>query len=162
MPPRGRGSSGNSLLWSTLGLCFAAAAAASWVSLLSLQEELRREKLELEKQLAQIRLRPKKSVAEVVEELDLKTLDDRELNVLSRCLSQKSSAITVEATQRAIAQKEKEDTLCVICLAQEKTHMFLPCSHRCTCEPCARQVLFRTKRCPLCRTQTQSIIRVFV
>ena len=168
MPSRGGRSNDNSLLWSMLGLCLAAAVVC-WVSLLSEHEELRREKLdgerrerELKQQLEQSRRRQNKSVAVLVKELDLKTLDDRGLNFLSICLSQKWSAVTAEATRRAIAAAEKESTLCVVCLAQEKTHIFLPCGHRCTCEHCAGQVIRRTKLCPICRSQTQSIVKVFV
>jgi Zinc finger, C3HC4 type (RING finger) len=163
MPPRA--SNDNSLLWATFGLSFAASAALFYVTSLCLQEELKQSKRrvrELQDQLEQSRRRQNQSVAEMVKQLDLKTLDGNGLQILSNCLSQKWSAVTAEATKRAIAAKEKEDTMCVVCLAQEKTHMFLPCGHRCACEYCASQVVRHTRRCPICRSHSQSIVKVFV
>jgi len=52
---------------------------------------------------------------------------------------------------------------CVICQDSVKTHAFVPCGHRCVCEPCGRKVvgLRSMKVCPLCRQGVTCTMRIF-
>lgn len=41
------------------------------------------------------------------------------------------------------------DQLCSVCLDENKTTIFVPCGHFCTCSSCSKQLT----TCPLCRTR---------
>ena len=69
-----------------------------------------------------------------------------------------------------IAAKTKEgfhagrnnDTMCVICLDEPRTHAFVPCYHRCVCEKCCRQVCAgASASCPICRVDIAQAVRIF-
>ena len=47
---------------------------------------------------------------------------------------------------------------CVICLDAEKTHLILPCGHKCLCAACARVRLWS---CPVCRGHALRVVRVY-
>jgi len=47
-------------------------------------------------------------------------------------------------------ETEDDDTLCVICLGEEKSHIMAPCGHRCLCAGCANRMVFPAS-CPMCR-----------
>lgn len=51
------------------------------------------------------------------------------------------------------------DLLCVICQSTQKSILFLPCKHICTCEVCSNKSLVS---CPLCRSQISEKMKVFV
>jgi hypothetical protein len=42
----------------------------------------------------------------------------------------------------------EDDSLCVICLEKTKTHVLVPCGHRCVCEACS---VMTSQQCPICR-----------
>lgn len=46
---------------------------------------------------------------------------------------------------------------CLICFDAKKTMMFVPCTHLCACEPCAREVMGVFGKCPLCRTPIEDL-----
>jgi hypothetical protein len=49
-----------------------------------------------------------------------------------------------------------DETLCVVCIDAERTHVFIPCGHRCVCPDCAD-----LPRCPMCREVATGTYRVF-
>lgn len=51
------------------------------------------------------------------------------------------------------------DLLCVICQSTQKSILFLPCKHICTCDDCSNKSLVN---CPLCRSQIGEKMKVFV
>ena len=56
----------------------------------------------------------------------------------------------------------KEDSECVVCMEQEKTHIFIPCGHKCVCKACADVVMKDVgAKCPLCRKKASQVYRVF-
>ena len=59
--------------------------------------------------------------------------------------------------------KEVEDKCCVICLEAPKTHIIIPCGHKCLCEKCALTITdpFITHACPICRNEIFNIFRVY-
>ena len=61
--------------------------------------------------------------------------------------------------------QDKEEDCCVICMSTKKTHEFIPCGHMCLCEGCAalieRSDGENRKQCPICRTESVQIMKVF-
>ena len=56
---------------------------------------------------------------------------------------------------RGTAEVE-EDGQCVVCLAADKTHAFVPCGHICVCGECCDRIMnSSSKTCPLCRQSCQ-------
>ena len=61
------------------------------------------------------------------------------------------------------ADATSDQTPCVICQDQAKTHAFVPCGHRCVCEACGKRLMaLRTRRvCPICRQPATSSMRIW-
>lgn len=55
--------------------------------------------------------------------------------------------------------EQEEKNLCVICQAETKTVLLLPCRHLCTCKECSERA--ELVNCPLCRTLITQKIDVF-
>jgi hypothetical protein len=51
---------------------------------------------------------------------------------------------------------------CCVCLANEKSWIFIPCGHMCVCKGCAHDIMLDSRECPLCRQQTTAIFQVFL
>ena len=51
---------------------------------------------------------------------------------------------------------------CCVCMAEENTHAFMPCGHKCVCSGCAGVLMSSTCRCPLCNSPSTSAIRIFI
>jgi len=47
---------------------------------------------------------------------------------------------------------------CAICLNYPKTHIIVPCGHKCVCGDCKDKI---KDSCPICRQQIETIIKVF-
>jgi hypothetical protein len=56
-----------------------------------------------------------------------------------------------------VDDKEFDDSECVVCWSFAKTHVVVPCGHKCLCEACAA----KTTQCPMCRRSAHCVIRVF-
>ncbi|TDH68034.1 hypothetical protein CCR75_004374 [Bremia lactucae] len=56
-------------------------------------------------------------------------------------------------------EEQNELKLCVICLADEKTILCLPCRHLCLCKGCSRHEEVVT--CPICRLEIQEMLAVY-
>jgi hypothetical protein len=68
----------------------------------------------------------------------------------------------LEALQLRLREQE-ERMLCVVCLERARSHVLLPCGHKCLCSSCVDTVLGTGADavCPLCRTPIQKAQRVF-
>ena len=55
----------------------------------------------------------------------------------------------------------KGESECVVCLDNERTHMFKPCNHLCVCEGCSMAVMGSTAECPACRAEVEGVARVY-
>jgi len=53
-----------------------------------------------------------------------------------------------------------DEGLCVICLDREKTHLIVPCGHKCLCAMCGDLVV-REGTCPICRGACQEVCKVY-
>jgi len=40
---------------------------------------------------------------------------------------------------------------CVVCMADYKDTIALPCRHLCLCSQCAEQLRYQSNKCPICR-----------
>ena len=54
-----------------------------------------------------------------------------------------------------------EEDHCVICLTHQKTIAFVPCGHLCVCDQCAQSGKLLRDRCPVCRQQANTLLRIF-
>lgn len=61
--------------------------------------------------------------------------------------------------QAVLVEQDKamDAKLCVICLAEERTHLVAPCGHKAYCQKCVE----RCQVCALCRSAVESRTRVF-
>ena len=50
---------------------------------------------------------------------------------------------------------------CSICLSAPRLYAFAPCGHMVACAACAEQVMRYSSRCPHCRTQATSFMRIY-
>ena len=75
----------------------------------------------------------------------------------------KGALEAVEMRKTTILREEldtqKEQRLCVVCQAAERTIVLLPCRHLCLCSDCAEHDSL--KDCPLCRKEIQHKFNVF-
>ena len=50
---------------------------------------------------------------------------------------------------------------CVVCLAERKCVVLLPCAHLCLCAGCALRFVGRGAVCPVCRTAVEDALAVY-
>lgn len=50
---------------------------------------------------------------------------------------------------------------CIICADGPRDAVFAPCGHRATCEPCGTRLQRQAERCPICRRNITSTVRVY-
>jgi hypothetical protein len=66
-------------------------------------------------------------------------------------------------TSSTIATVVVED--CVVCQDRKAAHATVPCGHHCLCDECAADLVSsteRSSRCPLCRAQVQSTLKIYL
>ena len=71
-----------------------------------------------------------------------------------------SNTAPINADHASTPTIEYKD-LCVICLASEKTHAFVPCGHMCVCEICGPAIMTSSRSCPMCRTNVSSTLHIY-
>lgn len=88
---------------------------------------------------------------------------DEATAVKTKCDQQKQ---TLQQEQQQLlarlggTKRGASDESCSICLSATKTHVLIPCGHKCMCDECARS--YRAgSRCPICRGGVQSVVRVY-
>ena len=72
--------------------------------------------------------------------------------------------VAVSAAAAQIAQElrqEREARQCAVCLRSARATVLLPCRHNIMCGSCTEHVERTSRRCPLCRAEVQSSMRVF-
>ena len=78
--------------------------------------------------------------------------------------SKAAKAATAKADAEAAMAELKtirENAMCCLCLSEPKTHLLLPCGHKCVCEDCVPLLSAPGATCPLCRVGVASTVRVY-
>ncbi|XP_059481696.1 E3 ubiquitin-protein ligase RNF26-like [Neocloeon triangulifer] len=57
---------------------------------------------------------------------------------------------------------EQEEKLCVVCLEKNKCVILMPCRHLCMCSDCSAVISNTTSACPICRTNFDRAVVVFM
>jgi predicted RNase H-like nuclease (RuvC/YqgF family) len=57
--------------------------------------------------------------------------------------------------------EEDQGKECMVCSESRKECLFLPCRHMCVCKGCASLIKAKDCKCPLCRTVSEQVMRVF-
>mmetsp|Transcript_88148 Transcript_88148/g.221898 ORF Transcript_88148/g.221898 Transcript_88148/m.221898 type:complete len:558 (+) Transcript_88148:54-1727(+) len=61
---------------------------------------------------------------------------------------------------------DEDDNICIVCMAEPKSHAFIPCGHRCVCMNCSAGILEARRQtsvaCPMCRAPTTGSIQIFM
>ena len=66
-----------------------------------------------------------------------------------------------EGKIRAPSAADSSSQRCAVCLSEPASHIVAPCGHQCGCQQCLETLRRSTGRCPICRGQIDSVIRVF-
>ena len=86
-------------------------------------------------------------------------------------LEQRSAQLaTVKEEKKKLVQKAAslleeaaEAAECAVCIDKERTHIFMPCGHRCVCEECSAMVMLAAQPlCPFCRVPATSSSKAFL
>ncbi|VDO40536.1 unnamed protein product [Haemonchus placei] len=76
------------------------------------------------------------------------------------------SPVRRRSTSSVISYAERannERIQCCICLYREKTILLRPCNHICLCNTCFQAIMNEEiSTCPICRTEIESHIEVFL
>ena len=67
------------------------------------------------------------------------------------------------AAQLQTQELEEEARLCVVCIKHPRSHVLLPCWHKCLCSECVDLLMDNTASptCPMCRATISKAQRVF-
>jgi len=77
----------------------------------------------------------------------------------------KREKVEPEKVQKPTEPEKKEvqnEMLCVVCLDAQRSHLFTPCMHICTCAKCSSYIVSKQSGCPICRNPIQSSIKVYM
>ena len=74
---------------------------------------------------------------------------DEEADTVSLSSQNTSSSIQLEPGEE-----------CIVCLADAKDTLILPCRHLSTCAHCASSLKFQSKKCPICRREFTALLRI--
>jgi len=58
------------------------------------------------------------------------------------------------------AHSAEENKVCAICIFEIADTLVLPCRHLCLCKGCAQLMRMQTNRCPICRADASSLLRI--
>ena len=69
-----------------------------------------------------------------------------------------SSVEPVTASLAGVEDGHEDGEECVICLAEPRNTLVMPCRHMCLCADCASMLRQRTNKCPICRTVAERFL----
>ena len=58
-------------------------------------------------------------------------------------------------------KREEEPRLCVVCTDEDASVACVPCGHVCACEACSGGLAAHDRRCPVCRSNVERMMRVY-
>jgi hypothetical protein len=110
--------------------------------------------------LSQAEALVKAAKAELAQARQLKTQCDQQKQTLKQEQQQLVARLGGLLGGAKGAKRKASDESCSVCLTATKTHVLIPCGHKCVCDQCARG--YRAgSHCPICRGRVQSVVRVF-
>ncbi|KAI9189915.1 hypothetical protein H9P43_001348 [Blastocladiella emersonii ATCC 22665] len=68
------------------------------------------------------------------------------------------SGSPIAATDDAAGSGQQPE--CIVCMADPKDTMVLPCRHLCLCKDCAQQLRKQSDKCPMCRQPYHSMLHI--
>ncbi|KAK5643026.1 hypothetical protein RI129_009193 [Pyrocoelia pectoralis] len=85
-------------------------------------------------------------------------------NVQYRNMYQRPPPSSESSTSNSDGETDLEPNrnLCLICQDNSRCMLFLPCRHLCLCEHCNLRILNYNYSCPLCRSEVEETMRVYV
>jgi hypothetical protein len=89
---------------------------------------------------------------------ELRAVQEQTKALQTECFKSRREKRVLEEKVRAARDKTKEESVCVICLTEEASHVIIPCGHLVLCGDCCSQPIHS---CPLCRKSCQQKLRVF-
>ncbi|XP_012837896.1 PREDICTED: probable E3 ubiquitin-protein ligase LUL4 [Erythranthe guttata] len=63
-------------------------------------------------------------------------------------------------TNRASVSDAESENECIICFAEDKNTVVLPCRHMCMCGECAKDLRLKSNKCPICRQPIQELMEI--
>lgn len=85
--------------------------------------------------------------------------EDTPLALRLRYRKRKSQSPGVLKRQLLLEQEEK---LCVVCLTNNKCVILMPCRHLCMCTDCSDVIDSTSRSCPICRTDFDRRVTVYM
>jgi hypothetical protein len=64
--------------------------------------------------------------------------------------------------QVLVPSSQNDASECCVCLANNKSWIFIPCGHVCVCRGCAEDIMQSSRQCPLCCQKAIGIFQVFL
>jgi hypothetical protein len=82
-----------------------------------------------------------------------------DLSAAGTFTSEEPAAAQNQGATAASSESNDENMLCVVCWNEPKTHVLVPCGHRCVCERCSTMT---GALCPICRGRVDLAVKVFM
>uniref|UniRef100_A0A7S4K4B4 RING-type domain-containing protein n=1 Tax=Odontella aurita TaxID=265563 RepID=A0A7S4K4B4_9STRA len=82
---------------------------------------------------------------------------------IAAAIAKHDAAANAADEGRKRKRNARQDDDCQICLDSPRTHLFLPCGHRCACSKCADAIITAGSKplCPICRTEITGTLQVY-
>ncbi|KAI9141039.1 zinc finger, C3HC4 type-domain-containing protein [Paraphysoderma sedebokerense] len=74
--------------------------------------------------------------------------------------SETASRLDAPLSNTAAGDNKNTTPECVVCMADPKDTIVLPCRHLCLCKDCADQLRKQSQKCPICRQDFHSLLHI--
>ena len=71
-----------------------------------------------------------------------------------------ADAVSLSSQTSSASQHLDPGEECIVCFAEAKDTLILPCRHLTTCAHCASSLKFQSKKCPICRREFTALLRI--
>lgn len=79
-----------------------------------------------------------------------------------RPVRERAVVTTAVRTQQKDSPPGLSEKYCVICQERPKCVLLLPCKHVCMCLECSRELRFYNGICPICRTDIENTMKIYI
>jgi Zinc finger, C3HC4 type (RING finger) len=86
---------------------------------------------------------------------------DEDTPLALRLIYRKRKSQSPGGLKRQLLQ-EQEEKLCVVCLTNNKCVILMPCRHLCMCTDCSDVIDNTSRLCPICRTDFDRRVTVYM